>query len=84
MGKIKVQFVEISQKVLAKEGRLKRYRQMLKHYRQVRTFQNNEKKFYQHLGGNDTKHTNNRMQKKPSDFGLKYGNPRNITKTLNG
>ena len=43
------------QKVLAKEGRLKRYRQRVKQYRQNRTFQNNETKFYPQLGGHDTK-----------------------------
>ena len=41
--KIIVQLEEINQKVLAKEGRLKRYRQRVKRYRQNRTFQNNEK-----------------------------------------
>ena len=35
------------------------------------------------------KHTNNRMQEKPNDFGQKYGNQKkkkkkNITKRLNG
>ena len=44
----------INQKVLTKEGRLKRYRQRVKQYRQDRTFQNNERKFYQQLGGHDT------------------------------
>ena len=38
----KIQLEEIKQKVLAKEGGLKRYRQ----FRQNRTFQNNERKFY--------------------------------------
>ena len=45
--KITVQLEEINQKVLAKEGRLKRYQQRIKQYRQNRTFQNNERKFYQ-------------------------------------
>ena len=31
-----------------------------------------------------TTYTNNRMQKKPNDFGLKYGNQKNIMKRLNG
>ena len=53
--KITVQLEEINQKVLAKEGRLKRCRQRVKQYRQNRTFQNNERKFYQQLGGHDTK-----------------------------
>ena len=82
--KITVQFEEINQKVQVKEGRLKRYRQMVKQYRQNRTFQNNERKFYQQLGGGERKHTKNRMQKKPNHFGRKYGNQRNITKILNG
>ena len=46
--KLTIQLEEIYQKVLAKEGRLKRYRQN-------RTFQNNERKFYQQLGGDDNK-----------------------------
>ena len=35
--KITIQFEEINQKVLAKERRLKRYRQKVKQYRQNRT-----------------------------------------------
>ena len=53
--KITVQLEEINQKILVKEGRLKRYRQRVKQYRQHRTFQNNKRKFYQQRGGNDTK-----------------------------
>ena len=45
---------EINQK-LAKEGRLKRYRDRVKQYRQNRMFQNNEKKFYQQVGGDGMK-----------------------------
>ena len=37
-GKITVQSEEVNQKVLAKEGRLKRYRQRVKQYRKNRTF----------------------------------------------
>ena len=44
----------MNQKVLAKEGRLKRDRLRVKQYRQNRTFQNNERIFYQQLGRNDT------------------------------
>ena len=40
-----------NQKILAKEGRLKRYRDKTKQYRQNRMFQNNEKKFYRQFGG---------------------------------
>ena len=53
-GKIIIQLEEINQNVLAKEGRVKRYRQRVKQYKQNRTFQNNERKFYQ-LGGDDAK-----------------------------
>ena len=53
--KITVQLEEIKQKVLAKEGILKRYRQRVKQYRQNRAFQNNKRKFYLQLGGHDTK-----------------------------
>ena len=67
--KITVQLEEINQKMLAKEGRLKGYRQRVKHYRQNWTFQNNERKFYQYLEGVTRKHTNNRMPKKSNDFG---------------
>ena len=81
--KITIQLEEINQKILAKEVRLKRYRQKVKQYRQSRTFQNNEKNSVNNWEGMTRKHTNNRMQKKPSDFGLKYGNQRNITKMLN-
>ena len=50
-----MQLEEINEKVLTKEGRIKRYRQRVKQYRQNRTFQNNERKFYQQLGGGDMK-----------------------------
>ena len=53
--KLTIQLVEIYQKVLAKEGRLKRYQQRVKQYRQIRIFQNNERKFYQQVGGDDNK-----------------------------
>ena len=54
-GKLTIQLEEINQKVMAKEGRLKRYRRRVKQYRQNSTFQNNERKFYQQLGGNYNK-----------------------------
>ena len=50
-----IQLEEINQKVLAKEGRLKRYRQRVKQHRQNRTFPNNERKFYQKMWGDDMK-----------------------------
>ena len=45
-GKITIQLEEINQKVLAKEGRLKRYQGRVKQYRKNRSFQSNERKFY--------------------------------------
>ena len=50
-----IKLEEIHQKVLAKEGRLKRYRDRIQKYGQNRTFQTNEKKFYQQIGGECTK-----------------------------
>ena len=73
--KITIELEEINQKVLAKEGKSKRYWQRVKQYRQNRTFHNKE-----HSINNweemTQKHTNNRMQKKPNNLGLKYGNQR--------
>ena len=60
--------------MLAKERRLKRYQQRVKQYRQNRTLQTNERKFYINWEGVTRKHTTNRMQKKPNDFGQKYDN----------
>ena len=54
-GKITIKLGEINQKLLAKEGKLKKYRQRVKQYRQNRTFQNNERKSYQQVGGYDMK-----------------------------
>ena len=42
-----IQLEKINQKILAKEGKLKRYRDKVKQYKQNKTFQNNEIKFYQ-------------------------------------
>ena len=50
-----MQLEKINQKVLGKEGRLKRYRQRVKQYIQNRTLQNNERKFYQQEKGDNTK-----------------------------
>ena len=92
--KITVQLEEINQKIRAKEGRLKRYRQMVKQYRQNRTFQNNEKKFYQHLGGSDTKTYQQPDAEETERFWAKIWEPKkhkenaewinNVTRELNG
>ena len=64
------------QKFLAKEGRLKRYRQRVKQYRQNRTFQNNERKFYQQLGGHDTKTYLQSDTRETERFGTKIWKPK--------
>ena len=76
-GKITVQLDEINQKILAKEGRLKRYQQRVKQYRQNRTFQNNERKFYQQLGGSDTKTYQQPDAKETERFWTKISQPKN-------
>ena len=92
--KITVPLEEINQKVLAKEERLKRYRQRVKQYRQHRIFQNNERKFYQQQGGHDTK-TNQQLDVKETKwFWTKIWQPKkhnekakwinNITRELEG
>ena len=84
--KLTMQLKEIYQKVLAKEGRLKRYRQRVKQYRQNRTFQNNERKFYQQLEGYDNKTYQQSDAKGTQRFWTKIWQPKkkNIMKMLNG
>ena len=53
--RITMKLDEINQKVMAKEGRLKRCLESVKQYRQNRKFQNNEIKLYQQVRGDDTK-----------------------------
>ena len=50
-----IRLEEIDLKVLTNKGRLKRYRDKIKQYRQNRIFQNNERKFYQQVRGECTK-----------------------------
>ena len=69
-------YQEIYQKVLAKEGRLKRYRQRVKQYRQNRLFQNNERKFYQRLGGDDNKTYQQPDAKETERFWTKIWQPK--------
>ena len=80
--------------MLAKQGRLKRYRQRVKQYRQNRISKTTKENSINNWEGVTRKHTNNRMQKKPNDFGQKYGNQKkynenaewinNITRELEG
>ena len=53
--KMRIQLQKINQKVLAKEGRLKKISRKVKVIRQSRGFQNNERKFLQKVGGDGTK-----------------------------
>ena len=79
---------------MAKEGRLKRYRQRVKQYRQNGTFQNNERIFYQQLGGSDTKTYQQPDIKETERFWIKIWQPKkhkenaewinNITRELEG
>ena len=62
--------------MLAKEGRLKRYRQRVKQYRQNRTFQNNERKFYQQLGESHTKTYQQPDAKETERFWMKIWQPK--------
>ena len=75
--KITVQLEEINQKVLAKEGRVKTYQQRVKQYRQNRTFQNNEIKFYQQLEGHDTKTYQQPDARETERFWTKIWQPKN-------
>ena len=58
-------------------------RKIKKQYRQNRTFQNNERKFYQQVERDDT-NTYNLMQEKLNNSGVRYSNQENITKKPNG
>ena len=74
--KLTIQLEEIYQKVLAKEGRLKRYRQRVRQYRQNRTFQNNERKFFRQLGGDDNKTYQQPNAKETERFWTKIWQPK--------
>ena len=54
-AKQKIQTKKRGQKVMAKIGRLKTYRDTIKQIRQSITFQNNEREFYQQVVGECTK-----------------------------
>ena len=77
--KLTIQLEEIYQKVLAKEGRLKGYQQKVKQYRQNRTFQNNERKFYQQLE-DDNKTYHQPDEKETQRFWTKRWLPKNNEK----
>ena len=64
-------------KVLEKEGRLKRYRQRVKQNRQNGTFQTNKRKIFQQLGGDDTKTYQQPDTKETQWFCTKIWQPKN-------
>ena len=76
--KITIQLGEINQKALEKEERLKKYRQRVKQYRQNKTFKNNERKFYQQLGGGDMKTYQQPVARETDRFWTKIWQPKNI------
>ena len=55
---------------------------IVKQYKQNRTFQNNERKFYQQLGGDDTKTYQKPKAEETERFRLKYSK-KIVTKMLN-
>ena len=72
-----IQLEEIIYKVLAIEGRLKRYWHRVKQYKQNRTFQNNERKFYQQV---DTKTYQQPNARETERFQSKIWQPREHNK----
>ena len=81
--KITIQLEEIDQKIQAKEGRLKRYRQRVKQYIHKRILKKTKENSTKKCEEMTRKYTNNQTQEKPNDFGLKYGNQENIMKNPN-
>ena len=81
--KLTIKLEEIYQKVLAKDGTLKRYQQRVKQYRQNKTFQNNERKFYQQLRGDDNKTYQQPNAKETERFWTKIWQPKQHKKRLN-
>ena len=67
------QLEQINQKKRSKKGRLKRYRDGTKQYKQNRTFQTNEISFYQRVGGESAKISMQRHIKEAKYFFSKYG-----------
>ena len=72
---------ERNQKKLAREGRLKRYRDRAKQYNQSKITKKHSTNNYKEIA---RIHTNNQRQKKQNNYGVKYGNEKNITERLNG
>ena len=76
----KTQAKETNQKVLAKEGRLKRFLDRTKQYKQNMTFQNNERKFNQQIEKEWAKTYEQPDAKEAKMFGAKCLNGKIIKK----
>ena len=75
-----IQLEEINQKVLVKEGRLKRYQQRVNNTDKTGHSKTTKENSINNLEEMTLKHTNNQMQKKPNDFRLKYGSQKHNEK----
>ena len=67
---------------MAKEGRVKRYQQRVKQYRQNMTFQNNERKFDQKVEGDGTKTYQQLDARETEIFWTKIWRPREHNKRV--
>ena len=65
---------KLNQKTLVKERKLRRYQNMVKQYKQNRTFQNNEKKFTNKSVEKTLGKMYNRIQRKQNCFGARCEN----------
>ena len=65
---------------MAKERKLKRYRQRVRQYRQNRTLQNNEKEFSQQFGRDNTKTYQQPDVREDKEFWSKIWQPRDHNK----
>ena len=80
-GKITIKLEEINQKVLAKEGRLNKYRQRVNNTDKTglsKTAKENSTNKWDEMS---RKHINNQMQGKLKDLGRKYGNQKHNERT---
>ena len=79
-----IQIEKKPQKILAIKGRLKRYRERVKQYRQKETFRKNDNKFNRQLGGDSTKTCQQSDAREAKQLWCKIWQQRDITKKPNG
>ena len=63
-----IQFEKMNKKILAKQGRLKRYWDCVKQCKQNRIFQNNKRKLYQKVGGESSRTNQWQDEKEAKQF----------------